>query len=83
MLLTRTDYNAQMCALIHSTEQQLVVKSNTTTPTTVCIHNIFKVIVHHIHLQFEYDSGKHFENKCATCCFILPGQTKYMGSSNG
>ena len=79
MLMTGPDYNAERCTLIHSTEQHLVVKGNTTTPTRVCIHNILKASVHHIHPQFEYDSNKYFENRCVIWCFILPVQTKYMG----
>jgi hypothetical protein len=61
MLMTWHDYNTERCILIHSKEQHLVVKGNTTTSTRVCIQNILKVSVHHIHPQFEYDSGKHFE----------------------
>ena len=63
----------------HPMERQLVVSGKATTPSRVCIHNILKDSVYHIHPHFQRDSGKHAEKRCATWCFILLVQTKYMG----
>ena len=61
-------------ALFHS-----VSSGNPSPFTVVCIHNILKANLYHIHPHFQYDTGNHAWKRCSTWCFILLIQTKYMG----